>query len=216
DHEVRLSGGWLAETPSGYYQLRRLQLAPLGAPVDRAPNDSPAAASSLPADPRWSGRVGDSSDRAVYRLPPFAEETGKRRRATTGDEVVFDVLIAGRAARLEPGEDGSLTLTLPAGEESYLRVSGQGEYHAELGFSSPPDPAWLVPARDGEGVSVELSLQDTEVAAYWHDGQSVSGTLTLRNSGEHDVEASVTSAANVPGATVALPEATPVPAGAEG
>lgn len=215
DHEVRLSGGWLAETPSGYYQLRLLQLGALGAPVDREPNDSPEAASSLPADLRWSGRVGDSGDRDVYRLPPFAEETVMRLRATSGDEVGFDVLIAGRAARLEPGEDGSLTLTLPAGEESYLRVSGQGEYHAELGFSSPPDPAWLVPARDGEGVSVELSLQDTEVAAYWHDGQSVSGTLTLRNSGEHDVEASVTSAANVPGATVELPEAATVPAGEE-
>ena len=215
DHEVRLSGAWLAATPTGYYQLRLLPLGALGAPADREPNDSPELAGFLPADLRLTGRVGEAGDRDVYRLPPFAEETVLRLTNFGDERAGFDTLIGGRVARLEPGADGSLSLTLPAGEEAYLRVSGKGEYRAELGFSSPPDPAWLVPARDGGEIEAELSLAAEEVAAYWHDGQSVAGTLTLRNRGERDVAASLDAAANVPGATVDLPEAATLRAGAE-
>src|SRR5690606_37280063 len=61
------------------------------------------------------------------------------------------------------------------------------------------------PPRDGGELDLALELGTTEAAAFWHAGQSIAGTLTVRNDGADDVTASLAAAADVPGVVIDLP-----------
>lgn len=213
DHVVRLRGSTLTEAPSGYYQLRLVPMGTLGLPVDLEPNDSLETASLLPAELAWAGRVGEGRDRDHYRLPVFEQDTEMTVALTGTDGVTYDAFIGGRGTRFEEREDGTASVLLPAGEQTYLRVFGQGDYRVEVSFSSPPDPAALLPPRDGGELDLALELGTTEAAAFWHAGQSIAGTLTVRNDGADDVTASLAAAADVPGVVFDLPGEATVKAG---
>lgn len=212
DHEVALRASWLPQTPTGYYQLRVIPLGSLGLPVDLEPNDTPESASRLPSELRWTGHVGDANDRDIYLLPVFAVDTVVTLVVTAGDRVTYDVLNEGRA-RLETADDGSLFQTIPSGEHTYLRFSGFGDYQAALEFSTPPDPAALLPPREGGELEATLEFSTPEAAAFWHAGQSVDGILNLTNVGAGPVTVSLEGAATVFGASLDLPESAAVAAG---
>lgn len=181
DHAVELRPPEAEGVPTGYYQLRLTLLGPLYDPADYEPNDSRDQAAPLPANLSWSGLVGETSGPDFYRLPVFEADTELRVDVSASGPVNVDVL-ADRSLRRTAAEDGGVLFMLPGGEPTHLRLSGRGSYDLAVAFGSPPDPASLVP-REAGALGVELALDATELAAYWHEGQTVTGTVTVRNDG---------------------------------
>ena len=212
DHRIELAGRWIDETPSDYYQLRLTPLGSLGLPVDLEPNDAPESAALLPFELDWSGRVGEASDYDIYALPVFADETTITLTTDSDDAVKYD-LVGERSMGFDVADDGTLTQALPATEQAYLRIYGQGMYHLQLAFSSPPDPAALLPPRTGGELAVELEFAQVDAAAFWHEGQRLSGTLSITNSSASDMTADLSAAADNAAVTIELPTDATVPAG---
>jgi Mg-chelatase subunit ChlD len=211
DHQVVLRRASRDAVSSGYYQLRLRRLGTLGLPPDREPNDDVASAATLPASLEWSGRVGEAGDRDLYALPTFPEAVVMRLEVEADEGVSADVVVEGRGVRLEgPDEDGAFTHTLEDGERSYLRFRGSGAYRVAARFSARPDPSGLAPARADAPLGLDLSLAAAEVAAFWGTGQSLSGSLRVRNDGAAPVVADLAVAADVPLVELELPPAVEV------
>src|SRR5690606_14367987 len=132
--------------------------------------------------------------------------------ANAGEDVWFDVLKDGDGSFSE-SENGLLTQTIPAGQQTYLRVNGDGAYELSLDFSSRPDPSALLPPRDGGELEVALRLEDQEAAAFWHQGQRLTGTIDVTNHGSSAITAELTAAADAAGVRFQLPGDASVPAG---
>lgn len=182
DHAVELRPPGPEGVPTGYYQLRLTLLGPLYGPADYEPNDSQDQAAPLPANLSWSGLVGESSGPDFYRLPVFEADTELRVDLSAAGSVSVEVFAGDRSLGRAQAEDGGLLVVLPGGEPAYLRMSGSGSYDLAVAFGSPPDLAWLAPRETG-ALGVELELDANELAAYWHEGQNVTGTVTVRNDG---------------------------------
>src|SRR5690606_5237968 len=212
NHRIELAGSWLDTVPSGYYQLRLTPLGTLGLPIDLEPNDRVEEASLLPAELTWSCRVGEARDNDYYRLPVFAADTTLTVTSNADEGVRYHLVKDGRGD-FEAADDGSLMQTLPAGEQTYLRVLGEGEYQVEVAFSSRPDPTMLLPARAGSELELRLAFDQTQAAAFWHAGQRLAGTLVVTNVGTTTVTAGLAAAADNAGVIIELPSDVTVGAG---
>ena len=188
DHSFYLNAP--AVESDGYYQLRMTLAGSLLPPVDAEPNDSRATASALPTELRWDGRVGEYHDDDYFRLPVFDEPTTVTLTLTgTASERAIGADLRTESSTLSFTERGDSKAgtpwrwTVPAGEQTYLRVSGGSLYSATVEFGSPPDPAQLLPRRDASEVAVTLSTQADALAAYWYEGQVLNLTAHVENRG---------------------------------
>ncbi|MFO7544881.1 MAG: VWA domain-containing protein [Trueperaceae bacterium] len=207
DHELEVRGsGPRSGPPTGYYQIRLTPLGALRLPVDLEPNDDRDTASRIPADLAWEGVVGDQgSANDVYHLPSFAQETELEVRVTGEPRPSVEVLLASGAARGRD-EEGVLRYTLPAGEPTWLRVSGRTRYGLELAFSHPPDAADLLPPRADGVIEVTLDADVEELAAFWHEGQAFRATAQVRNLGDTAQTVRLAAATSDATAHAAVPE----------
>lgn len=181
DYVVELRGSLVPDgVPTGYYQLRLTLLGPLHAPADFEPNDRPEEASPLPAELEWSGLVGEASTRDLYRLPEFSDDTRVSLELDAPDSVTVDVVTSDDTFRFARSEGEATDVTLPGGKQGYLRFSGRGRYDATLRFGAEIVGDQTVP-RSAEGLAVDLLVDATELAAFWHEGQSVSGQVVVTN-----------------------------------
>lgn len=213
DHVVELRGSLVSDSvPTGYYQLRLTLLGPLHRPADFEPNDSPAQASPLPTELEWSGVVGEASGRDLYRLPLFSGETSVSLDLVAPDTVTVDVITADDSFRFTRSEDGRREITLSGGTQSYLRFTGRGRYDVSLRI----DPAAVgdqTEPRASGGLGVELSVDAEELAAFWHEGQSVNGHVTVTNGRDEDARVELAFGASDARVGVVGATALEVPAG---
>ncbi len=172
-------------TPSdGQYELTTELLDPLVVPPDAEPNDEPGFARAAPATLAWSGRrTGADQDVDAVWLPAL-ESAGPVIVSMTGDGVGARLFVGEtREERvdLERGEeDGTFVAQEPpVGRPLYLEVWADGAYDVRLEAPgwTPADPVAPL-ALDGT-----VELETHEVAAYWPEGQHVSGSVQLTNTG---------------------------------
>lgn len=180
DHGVMVGMRGGAEAPTGYYQLRMTLLDSALTPADAEPNDDRRQAGLLPGELTWTGRVGETRDDDVYRLPVFEAETQVRFAQAPGTEVELALLSEG--STLTSARSGAeLEVSLAPGETHYLRVRGSGYYELSAEFSQRPDAAQLLAPRTTDALSLSLVAPTDEVAAFWHQGQVLSTTVTVEN-----------------------------------
>lgn len=207
DHSVRLRGYRQSEAPAGYYQLRLLLLGVLDLPVDLEPNDNMATAAKLPSELAWSGVVGEMSDYDLFALPVFDDEVEVTLWLRGGDNVGAYLRDEAGSDRWNLNDDGSLGTVHPAGQQRYLELRGSGPYEVVLEFSKQPDAAQLLPPRNAESVSVTLDSATSELTAFWHEGQLVEATATVRNDSAATQTVQLQGASNDARVRVTLPEA---------
>jgi len=160
------------------YLLGLERLERFACPVDCEPNDNPAFARAVPPDGVIEGQVGEWRDEDWYALPVSERAVGLA--IETGQKLSVD-MVAQAADRggLDRDEVGSrYTGTIPAGEQRYLRIRGQGRYALRVVLDGY-EPTAAAPTQ----VSLELGFDVREVAAYQPYGQRLTGRLELRNGG---------------------------------
>ena len=212
----------------GYYQLRLTPLGALHLPVDREPNDTPATAATMPAELEWTGSLGEVGDVDVYAIPQFAEDTEMQVTLSGVERANVVLRLAEGRGSVSRGENDVFTMTVPGGQRTYLELSGAGRYRIEVAFSRQPDPSQLLPPRTSGALSISLDTPVEELAAFWHEGQRLEATATVRNDSEEPQTVNLSAAVNdvrsevnVPasielraGESVQVPVTLEVPAGA--
>jgi hypothetical protein len=178
---------------------------------DIEPNDSFNDGRPMPNNMSVDGFVGQFSDDDWFTLPRVASDTEATLRVT-GD--VYIELTDGKA--MSSGIMAPPTLiasgdplaaaagVIPAGAAAAIRVTKAGEpsaYKLEIEMASAtaiakgPAAASTPPA----ALEAKLAFDETEIAAFWHRGQRLTGTLSLLNSGETSMEAQLSAATLPPG-----------------
>ena len=194
-HEVELRGSSVGDGgAAGYYQLRLTLLGPLYAPADFEPNDSLEQAVPAPAEMEWSGVVGESRDNDYFLLPTLPTATTLSVTLTTDQNVQVEVSDYDRwLSSSAGGEDGTLTFDVPADTPTYLRLRGSGRYHVTLAYTDAATGTAVTPPRSVEhppraagDLDVTVDLDTDEIAAFWHEGQRFTGTVTVSNRGDTD------------------------------
>jgi Mg-chelatase subunit ChlD len=213
DHRVQLRRG---ETPGTYYQLRLSQLNSALLPVDAEPNDTRETAGRLPATLTWTGRVGEqANDYDTFVLPLFDLPATVTVSIDSNNASVRAEFLT-EDAYLQPEHDrenASWTADLPAGQQNWLQLRGSGPYTASLEFSSPPDPAWLLPDQAEPEVTITLDTPVSDLAAYWHEGQTVTATARITNDSATEQTVELNAAASDARLQVELPAAIQLGAG---
>lgn len=185
DHRVEIRR---AETPGSYYQLRLTQLDSALLPVDAEPNNDRDTAGRLPAELAWTGSAGGqgSGDYDWFLLPRFSSPTTINVTITSENNSANAYLLdATTYLDTAHARDSDIwTAELPANEDSWLQLRGSGGYQVSVEFSSAPDPAQLLPARATSPLTIDLSVQETEVAAFWHEGQTVNAAARVTNNSD--------------------------------
>lgn len=189
---------------------------------DQEPNATFATAQVLTPGQTVSGRIGGMDSIDMYQIP-----AGPDRDLTfpfTGDGVYYS---------LSDDENNYYSIVLNADGTAYeidqrvsddvplfLQLSGEGAYMFGYGSADnapangPQLPGFLSGGDKESLLSVSVTLDATEVAAYWEEAQRVNGVMTLENSGESDLAVVLSTATTHFGFTVLLsPEPVVVPAG---
>lgn len=173
-------------TPSdAEYKLQLERLDRFQCPADCEPNDNAVFANPVPSTRVVKGRSGGWRGNADWYVLP---ESGTARTLTlqfdTKPAAGVDVFDANEKPLAFPWDDARSGYRgeLPSTGPHYVRISGQNteaEYTMTVLFDGEdaPTPLPALPAR------LSLVLEATEVAAYERVGQSVSGTLSVQNSG---------------------------------
>jgi signal peptidase II len=179
DYSIRLGAN---ETSEAEYSIRLERLPRFSCPTDCEPNDHADLANPLPSTLVIDGRAGrDWRDEDVYELPVFDTATQLRLTASRG-VIVAEERNAPNLVTLDRAT-GMYTGTIPAGRRTYIFVTTNGpipEYHLALLFGDGPAPNGA--ARESE-LSLTLTLDAAEVAAYREYGQLVRGNLRITNGG---------------------------------
>jgi hypothetical protein len=174
---------WLRATqPSNQpYELSTRRLDPFIDTGDLEPNDVPGTARGLPASCALTGSGWGIGDPDFHRLPSWP---GGSFVVDVGGSVTSVDLIQGdtqiRLTR-DPEGDSWRAADVPAGP-LVLWVSANGGYVIDATMSGipcssiPPD------------IEVALELPATEVAAWWPEGQHISGSVVLTNRSAAPVE----------------------------
>lgn len=195
-HEVELRGSAVGDgQATGYYQLRLTLLGPLHAPADFEPNDRLEQAAPAPAELEWSGLVGESRDSDYFLLPTLPTATTLSMTLTSDQDVYAEVSDYDRWLQSTgDGEEGTLTFDVPADTETYMRIRGSGRYHVALAYADAatgtavtPPRSERHPAREAGDIDIAVDLDTDEIAAFWHEGQSFTGTVTVSNRGATDI-----------------------------
>jgi len=160
------------------YRLSLERLERFACPIDCEPNDNPAFARAVPPDGVIEGQVGEWRDEDWYALPVFEREVEIAIESEQRLNVDLVAQAGDRGGLDRDGATGRLTGTIPAGQQRYLRIRGQGPYSFRV-------------LQDGEAgakigqspVSVQLAFEQSTVAAYQPYGQRLAGRLELRNNG---------------------------------
>ncbi len=200
----------------GYYQLRLTLLGSLLPPIDAEPNDSIAQASWLPSELTLAGRVGERRDDDYYRLPLFDTdvEVEVLLDAQSGISLVVYDEEGDRLGLSSVAEQPGLSRAmLPAGTQTFLRVSGSGHYNLSFAFSTEPAPYQLLARRDQQELTVELLPEERKLAAFWHEGQLLDATVVLENQATEPRAVSLTAVASHPDALLELPSEVTLAAG---
>jgi len=175
DYRLELISGRPSEAE---YQLGLERLERFACAVDCEPNDTPAFARPVPRGGMIAGEVGEWRDEDWYALP-LADHDAALALETEQQLSVDMVAHAGERGGLERDSSGSRYVgTIPAGEQHYLRIRGQGRYEMRvvLGDRQARAPAPMK-------MALALKLDTRAVAAYQAYGQRLAGTLELRNEG---------------------------------
>ncbi len=179
DHVVTLK----AWTPSeGFYQLRLTQLDPLAVPADLEPNNRQEQARPLPAAFDVSGTIGQYNDQDWFRLPILSQET-QMTIAMKG--AVSDLAFMVGEEVLEfyfDREANAYQGVIPADTIVDLRLRGRGEgdYSLDFTFDNAPEIG------DLPDIALTLESNVKEVAAYWHEGQKIPLSLTIKNNSDSE------------------------------
>lgn len=207
DHSLVVHGRPASDPPSGYYQLRLTLLGVLDLPVDLEPNGSWETASTMPAELSWNGRVGEGGDSDFYAFPVFSQETQASVLIETEASLTPRLRFENGSGQFTREDDGTYSVTLAAGQPTFMELQGSGHYRVEVSFGNEPDAAQLLPPRSRDAIEVALDTPTDELAAYWHEGQRVEATATVTNHTAEPQEVTLSAAANDARARVQLPEA---------
>ncbi|MEO6014571.1 MAG: VWA domain-containing protein [Devosia sp.] len=188
---------------------------------DVEPNDIYSAARPVPPSLEISGTVGEFSDADWFRLPKVDVDTAVTLTATgivnlsLTDGLPTSSSLAGAPTELAGGYAADpITAIIPAGRAAALRVSANrpGDYTLKIEMAGvTPAPAETVATTP---LTMQLKLDETAIAAYWHRGQRVGGTLSLTNPAANAVTVTLSGAASRHGWSMVLPEKVSVEAGA--
>jgi hypothetical protein len=192
----------IAEQPSDTeYALSLERLARFGCPVDCEPNDDPAFAATLAADGRVEGSVGEWRDEDWYALPVQDRSVDVRIEGQQRQQLDLVAHPNDRGGLAWDRERARYAGTIPAGEQRYLRIRGEGAYRFQvvLGEEAPP-----VGERPPPAVTLNAAFEHAAVAAYQPFGQRLTGRLTVRNAGPDAAELSLEAATSDARWTVAL------------
>lgn len=183
DYYMRVSS---EETSDAEYEVQVDQLSQPSLISDKEPNDDANTASPWPDNWHFQGRLNVSQAGADwYRLPQ--QETAQTFILPESDAARMQFIDANRnrIADAQTNEEGITTITLPPVAESYLYLSGKGEYD----FRLQSDTASVAPDPSALSVQLTLTLPDTPFAAYSDWQQNLKGTLTLQNNSQNLIEA---------------------------
>jgi len=165
--------------------------------ADCEPNNNPVLASPMPPGRIVDGIVGDWDDDDWFELP--AIETDQPVSFRIESESRVDVrLYNDRVERLELAEDRATSThkgSLPAGEASYLQITGSGgrPYRLTMLLGEATEPPAATADLDA---SATLGLDADTVAAYARFGQQVGGELTVTNNGSEPLDLAIDASAS--------------------
>ena len=196
-----------AATPSdGYYRLSLEHLDSVDLPVDLEPNNQPYQATPVSVPSVLKGYLGEQEDDDWFALPVFdtdqtltvtvdedKNDEGPREGDRLGGVSLFDLSADARLPDETADDRKGFTFVVPAGTPTALRLRGHGTYRLTLalgGASSAEktEAEAAEPEAADSPVSLELSFDSTDVAAYWHQAQALTGTLQLANDGTNAEE----------------------------
>ncbi|NHA14674.1 VWA domain-containing protein [Thioalkalivibrio sp. XN279] len=175
DYRLELITGRPSEAE---YQLDLERLERFACAVDCEPNDNPAFARPVPRDGGITGEVGEWRDEDWYALPVADRDVALALESE--QKLSIDMVArAGERGGLERDSSGARYVgTIPAGEQRYLRIRGQGRYDMRVvlddGEARAPAPM---------NMALALEFDTRAVAAYQPYGQRLTGTLELSNEG---------------------------------
>jgi len=203
DYIIRVQADMSCEAPAVPYTIG-FDLDPDIAEVgDVEPNDVFNIGRPMPADFKVSSTVGEFGDVDWFRLPTVEADTQVTLRVTGDVELMLtDGKASSSSGMALPKEIAvsyfgePITGVVPAGTTAAVRIKGFKDTAAYTLEVEMAGHAATAPAVAPVGsLTAELALDSKEVAAYWHRGQRVGGTLTLSNGGSNAVEAALESAA---------------------
>lgn len=169
-----------AQPSEAEYRLSLERLARFACPTDCEPNDNPAFARAVPPGGLIEGQVGEWRDEDWYALPVLDQAVGLAVETENKQTIDLVAQPADRGGLAWDAAGNRYTGTIPAGEQRYLRIRGQGSYALRVildGVEAQPAAAGPSP------VALELGFEARTVAAYQPYGQRVAGRLELRNGG---------------------------------
>jgi von Willebrand factor type A domain len=176
------------------YKLSLERLDRFDCPTDCEPNDNIDFASPFPADHIIEGRANEWRDSDWYAMPVFEKAT----EVALTTEVKRDIQLVPRGYNPKSivtwdNESSAWRGTIPAGIETYLKVSGSRElpYRFEVSFSGGPEAR---PTPPDTPLKLNLDLEANEVSAYRTYGQQVKGSLSLANNGPTPLKIDLSSA----------------------
>lgn len=195
DYQLRLTSSAPSFDP---YALEVLAIDPFDLPQDLEPNDTEfhavAANYGIPVTGTGAA-IMRSGDADWFAFPVL--ESGSEAVMTAVDEFTTRLYqrdpLNGVAIPIEVTtgtEEGRYLAVLPPDVEILMRVTIVGEYSVSLdlvGTEADGVPVIVIPALDPK-VTVSIDAGDATVAAYWEDGQTLEGTVSLTNSGSEPVD----------------------------
>lgn len=159
--------------------LRLERLDPFDLPADLAPNDQIWQARPFPETGEVSGTLDDPGDPDVYSLPvmPDAAEVAVQIEGDAG-LILNDAAGANVWKEVKQGVDPKTwTVSMPAGQARFLRISGSGAYRVHIQIAGRPP----VPAPQPPRVQLQVRLASNVVAAYRRQAQKLAGEVELNN-----------------------------------
>ena len=185
----------VSQGSTGRYTFTTTREDPFVQKDDQEPNDSPTTAQPLAVGQTVHGSIdnGDLSD-------DYAIAAGDGRDLSftiTGDNIFASLTDeAGNSYPISQKSDGGPYTNdgrVPTDIPLYIVIGGSGPYTVTYGAAAPPTTGGLLKPSILTGqpttateLDASLVMDQTEVAAYWEQQQTITGTLTLKNTSSAD------------------------------
>lgn len=174
----------------GRYQLSTKREDPFVVADDQEPNDSAETAQSIQTGQTVSGQLNNGDPADYYALPP--DLSGSIEFSLAGDGVYPALSDGDLTYQVEQDSDGTWSNAerVPRDIPLFIVLTGTGAY--DLTFGAPSDGGaggiFSKPSIGGGDqaptLDMSVAFDHSEVAAYWEQQQSITGTLTLANTGD--------------------------------
>ena len=180
DYTLRLTTPSPSDKP---YRLRLERLPRFGCDKDCEPNDllPLRRAAPLPLDLRLQGSAQTWRDADAYRLPVFEQDVSMQLLSETALHRAYLADAQGnRSPRLQYDKAfGGYDLTIPAGQQSHLVITGQRgkSYDVQVIFPNGERQA----VEGALKVRAEMEIERDTVAAFLDVGQRLSGQIKVDN-----------------------------------